>query len=93
MIFLDALAMKFRNVKLRERNPKCVACGPECPDDLKIKSVESVDYAEFCQTNCNKYAMIKLPAENTISVEQFYKEIQTKPADQKYALMDVRSQV
>ena len=69
MIFFDALAMKFRNVKLRERNPKCVACGPECPEDLKIKSVDKIDYAEFCQTNCNKYAMIKLPAENTISVE------------------------
>jgi|TARA_B110000285_G_C14940563_1_gene521803 molybdopterin/thiamine biosynthesis adenylyltransferase len=33
MIFLDALSMKFRNVKLRERNMKCVVCGPDCPDD------------------------------------------------------------
>ena len=93
MIFLDALAMKFRNVKLRDRNPLCVACGPECPSDQKIKSVESVDYADFCQTNCNKYAMIKLPPENTISVDQFYEEIKSKPSDQSYALVDVRSQV
>ena len=33
MIFLDALSMKFRNVKLRERNMKCVVCGPDRPDD------------------------------------------------------------
>ena len=93
MIFLDALAMKFRNVKLRERNPKCVACGPECPEKEKIKSVENFDYAEFCQTNCNKYAMIKLPAENTISVQQFHEELQQKPQGKNYALIDVRSQV
>jgi hypothetical protein len=61
MIFLDALAMRFRNVALRERNPKCVSCGPECPDSEKIKSVENFDYAEFCQTKCNRYALIKLP--------------------------------
>lgn len=78
MIFLDALAMKFRNVKLRERNPQCVACGPECPAEQKIKSVESIDYADFCQTKCNKYSMIKLPAENTISVDKFYQEIKNK---------------
>jgi adenylyltransferase/sulfurtransferase len=92
MIFLDALAMKFRNVKLRERNPKCVACGPECPEDQKIKSVESIDYEEFCQTKCNKYAMIKLPAANTISVEKFYEEIQNS-SGKKYALIDVRPKV
>jgi adenylyltransferase/sulfurtransferase len=27
MIFFDGLAMKFRNVKLRPRNPKCEVCG------------------------------------------------------------------
>jgi len=48
MIFLDALSMKFRNVKLRERNPKCVVCGPECPADEKIANVSDFDYEDFC---------------------------------------------
>jgi len=48
MIFIDTLQMKFRNVKLRGQNPTCVACGPKCPDDEKLKSIKSFDYAEFC---------------------------------------------
>ncbi len=31
MIFLDAYEMKFRNVKLRDRNQNCISCGPDCP--------------------------------------------------------------
>jgi molybdopterin/thiamine biosynthesis adenylyltransferase len=27
MIFFDAATMKFRNVKLRDRNPDCIVCG------------------------------------------------------------------
>lgn len=45
MIFFDALQMKFRNAKLRERNPKCVACGIECPKPVDFKTF---DYADFC---------------------------------------------
>jgi len=61
MIFVDTLAMKFRNVKLREQNQNCVACGPTCPDSEKIRDVSKFDYASFCGTNCaNKYALIKL---------------------------------
>ena len=75
MIFMDALSMKFRNVKLREQNKKCVACGPECPEEERVRDVSKFDYAEFCQTNCNRYALIKLPSENTIPVQQFYDEI------------------
>lgn len=44
MIFLDALSMRFRNVKLREQNKKCVACGPECPSSEKITDVKDFDY-------------------------------------------------
>ena len=58
MIFLDALSMKFRNVKLRERNMKCVVCGPECPEEEKVKDVKTFDYPAFCQTNCNRYDLI-----------------------------------
>ena len=58
MIFLDALAMKFRNVKLRERNMKCVACGPECPEDHKVLDLSKFDYGDFCQTNCDRFALI-----------------------------------
>jgi molybdopterin/thiamine biosynthesis adenylyltransferase len=64
MIFFDGLAMKFRNVTLREKNPVCQACG-ESPS--KISSVKAVDYADFCQTNCSKYALIRLPPSNSIS--------------------------
>ena len=76
MIFLDALAMKFRNVKLREQNKKCVACGPECPEADRVTDVAKFDYADFCQTNCNLYSLINIPAANTLSVKQFYSEIQ-----------------
>ena len=88
MIFLDALSMKFRNVKLREQNKKCVVCGPECPQEDKVTDVKKVDYAEFCQTNCNKYAMIKLPQENTLSADECFNQI--TPED---ALIDVRPPV
>ena len=91
MIFFDALAMKFRNVKLRDRNLKCVSCGPECDPKEKILSVESIDYADFCQTKCNKYQLIKLPQENTISVQKFYELISENP--QNKMLIDVRPPV
>ena len=90
MIFLDALAMKFRNVKLREQNKKCVACGPDCPEADRVTDVAKFDYADFCQTNCNLYDLIKLPAENTLSVKQFYSEIQ---GSDSCALIDVRPEV
>jgi adenylyltransferase/sulfurtransferase len=54
MIFFDAASMKFRNVKLRDRNPACSVCG-DCPT---LTDVAKFDYDTFCQTNCNKYALI-----------------------------------
>ena len=91
MIFLDALAMKFRNVKLREQNKKCVACGPECPEADRVTDVAKFDYADFCQTNCNLYSLIKIPAANTLTVKQFYSEIQANQGT--CALIDVRPEV
>ena len=91
MIFFDALAMKFRNVKLRDRNPACVACGPECPPDQKISDTKNFDYDSFCPTNCDRYAQIKVPPENTISANEFWDEISNPK--QKLALIDVRPPV
>ena len=54
MVFFDAASMRFRNVKLRERNPSCSVCG----DEPTLTDVASFDYDTFCQTNCNKYALI-----------------------------------
>lgn len=49
MVFFDALSLKFRNVKIRGRNPACIACG----DSPSITDVSLIDYYDFCQTNCN----------------------------------------
>lgn len=67
MIFFDASNMKFRNVKLRDRNPACAVCG----DTPSVVDVSKFDYETFCQTNCNKYALIKIAQENNITVEDF----------------------
>lgn len=67
MIFFDAASMRFRNVKLRDRNANCEVCG----DSPTITETKNFDYDEFCQTKCNKYALIKIPAENNITVEDF----------------------
>ena len=67
MIFFDAATMKFRNVKIRDRNPNCAVCG----DKPSVIDVSKFDYDIFCQTNCDKYAMIKIPVENNISVQDF----------------------
>jgi hypothetical protein len=54
MIFFDALQMKFRHVKIRDRSPKCSVCG----ENPTITDVKTFDYDEFCQTKCNKYDLI-----------------------------------
>ena len=75
MIFMDALAMKFRNVKLRERNMKCVVCGPDCSEDERVSDVTKFDYEDFCQTKCSRYSLINIPAENNITPKQFIEKI------------------
>jgi len=44
MIFFDASNMKFRNVKLRDRNPACAVCG----DIPTVTDVTQFDYETFC---------------------------------------------
>ena len=61
--------MKFRNVKIRGKMKNCAACG----DNPTITDVSKFDYAEFCHTNCDEVAKIKLPDTNTISITEFGK--------------------
>ena len=67
--------MKFRNAKLRERNPKCVACGAECPNPVDFKTF---DYADFCKTKCSKYDLINLNIENIIKPSEFQSFLNTE---------------
>ena len=92
MIFFDAATMKFRNVKLRDRNPSCVVCG----DNPSITDVAKFDYDDFCQVLCNRYAAFIIPPENNITVADFdpiYKEHIKTGTAANYALIDVRGGV
>lgn len=90
MIFFDAASMRFRNVKLRERNPRCDVCG----DEPTVTDTKLFDYDDFCQTKCNKYALIQIPPENNITVENFSIEYEKLKLDsQDIALVDVRVKV
>ena len=85
MLFFDAMMMKFRNVKLRDRNAECVACG----DNPSILDVAKYDYNDFCKTNCSRVALINLPEVATCSVKSFDEEWKTE----RVALVDVRPPV
>jgi len=92
MIFFDASNMKFRNVKIRDRNPECVVCG----DNPTLKDVSAFNYDDFCQVSCNKYALIKIPPENNITVNDFeaiYQDQIKNAASDKAILIDVRGSV
>lgn len=67
MIFFDAATMKFRNVKIRDRNPECIVCGV----NPQLTDVSQFDYDDFCQVSCNRYTAFKIPAENNITVQDF----------------------
>jgi adenylyltransferase/sulfurtransferase len=85
MLFFDAMMMKFRNVKLRDRNLECVACG----ENPSILDVSKYDYNDFCQTNCQRVHSIILPETATCSVKSFAEEWKTE----KVTLVDVRPPV
>ena len=87
MVFFDALSMQFRNVKIRGKMKDCICCG-ETPS---LTDVATIDYEEFCQTNCSLYAHIKLPPENSVPIEDFGKVVgQDK---ENIAVIDVRPAV
>lgn len=87
MVIFDALEMRFRNVKLRGRNSKCSSCG-DCPT---ITDVASFDYNDFCQTNCNLVALIQLPPQNSITIEEFHRL--RSATDHPLIVIDVRPKV
>lgn len=67
MVIFEGLSMKFRNVRIRGKNPACIACS----EKATISNVAEFDYADFCQMNCDVVASIQLPSVNTISIEAF----------------------
>lgn len=86
MVLFDALEMRFRNVKIRGRNPNCAACG----DHPSVKNISTFDYSDFCQTNCSTVASIKLPQANTMSTKVFFEEV---AHGTKVPIIDVRPPV
>ena len=86
MVIFDALSMTFRNVKIRGKMKDCVACG----ENATITDVSKIDYAEFCQTNCNLASMIKLPAENSIPMAKFGEFVKDTESIKNNVIIDVR---
>lgn len=89
MVIFEGLTMKFRNVRIRGKNPACIACS----ENATISNVADFDYADFCQMNCDVVASIQLPAKNTISIEAFSTIYQSEAEMEKCCLVDVRNQV
>ena len=65
MIIFEGLTMKFRNVRIRGKNPTCIAC---C-EATQIPDVAQFDYMDFCKMNCDVVAQIQLPETSRISIE------------------------
>lgn len=64
MLIMDSLSMRFRTVKIRDRNPACAVCG-EKPE---LASVKEVDYNSWCKRMCDIYASIELnPSVSSLS--------------------------
>ena len=80
LLLVDALAMSFREVKLR-RNPECAVCGPN-PTVTKL-----IDYEGFCGVGRTGEGSGRLPAVPSISVEELKRRID---AGDDLVLVDVR---
>jgi adenylyltransferase/sulfurtransferase len=92
MLLFDASNMKFRNAKIRDRNPDCIVCG----EKPSLIDVSTFDYEDFCQTKCSRYDSIFIPPENNITVHDFepiYQEHIKSSASDKVVLIDVRAPV
>jgi adenylyltransferase/sulfurtransferase len=78
LLMVDALGMKFRELKLR-KDPDCVVCGP----NPKITTL--IDYEEFCGTGRGEeQAMPGIPS---ITVEELKRRIDS---GDKLLILDVR---
>ena len=89
MVIFEGLSMKFRNVRIRGKNPSCITCGDNC----QITDVAQFDYSDFCQMNCDLVASIKLNDENTISIESFAEIYNDAELMKNNCLVDCRNQV
>ncbi len=79
LLLVDALSMRFRELKLR-KNPECVVCGPN-PTVTKL-----IDYEEFCGVR-QEDATSRASAIPVITVEEL-KEMRDRGED--LVLVDVR---
>ena len=80
LLLVDALAMSFREVKLR-RNPECAVCGSN-PTVTKL-----IDYEGFCGVGRTGEESGRLPEVPSISVEELKRRIDAGDA---FVLVDVR---
>jgi sulfur-carrier protein adenylyltransferase/sulfurtransferase len=82
LLLFDALAMKFREMRLR-RNPKC----PICSEDATIK--ELIDYEQFCGFTPTPTAVTHINGKSNeeISVQDLKKRLDAK---EDFDLIDVR---
>ncbi len=79
LLLVDALGMKFRELKLR-KNPDCVVCGTH-PTVTKL-----IDYDEFCGIRGEEKPVNKCAAPE-ISVEELKRRLDAK---EDFVLVDVR---
>lgn len=89
MVIFEGLTMKFRNVRIRGKNQACIACS----DSKTITDVAQFDYSDFCQMNCDVVGSIRLPEQNTISIEAFAEIYKDTEQMKNKCLVDVRNEV
>ncbi len=81
LLLVDALGMKFRELKLR-KNPDCVVCGKN-PTVTKL-----IDYEEFCGLRGQEKPVTQTGVPE-ISVEELKKKLDAK---EDFFILDVREQ-
>lgn len=83
LLLLDALKMKFREIKF-DKNPEC----PVCSENPVI--TELIDYETFCGVNQEKNNVNKMNSSTEITVEEYKKRIDS---GEEIFLLDVREYV
>jgi len=76
LVILDALKMKFKEIKF-ERNTQCCVCG----DNPTIRNISDYNYQFFCQTS------VESPMQNEITVQELKKKMDNQ---ENFVLLDVR---